>query len=171
MKPWKKYIFECFDRNEFIDMPLEVQALEKGRAMWRFATWEAFRTDIMERNGPIAATTLSMLFKPKVIVEMGVHAGWTSLLLCRLNPDAIVHGVDISDVVNTAKDYPTGYVVLKHKCPNFKLYHMGVTKTIVIDKQFNYRLQYVGYDGYDPDVDLGPVNELGKLIEILLSEK
>lgn len=50
---------------------------------------------------------------------------------------------------------------------------MGVRElptTIIIDKQFNYRLKHVGYDGYDPDKDKEPMKHFSNLIEQLLSE-
>ena len=85
-----------------------------------------------------------------------VNAGWQS----------IDEAKDF--VLKNDYDLPFAYMM---KQESRKLKVREIPKTIVIDKQFNFRLQYVGYDGYDPDVDLGPVNELGKLIEILLSEK
>ena len=51
-----------------------------------------------------------------------------------------------------------------------KLKVREIPKTIIIDKRFKYRLQYVGYDGYDPDKDVEPVKKYEKLIEELLLE-
>ncbi len=51
-----------------------------------------------------------------------------------------------------------------------KLKVREIPKTIIIDKNFTYQLEHVGYDGYDPDKDLGPVKEFEKLIEELLAK-
>ena len=90
------------------------------------------------------------------VVILVVNAGWQSI-------DEANNFVSNNDY-----DLPFTYMT---KQESRKLKVREIPKTIVIDKQFNYRLQYVGYDGYDPDKDQGPVNELDKLIEILLSEK
>ena len=91
---------------------------------------------------------------PGVLIFI-VNAGWQSIDEAK------------SFVSKHNYDLPFAYMT---KQESRKLKVREIPKTIMIDKQFNYRLQYVGYDGYDPDKDPGPVNELEKLIEILLDE-
>lgn len=89
------------------------------------------------------------------IVILIVNAGWQSL-------------DEAKSFVSTHNyDLPFAYMT---KQESRKLQVREIPKTIMIDRQFNYRLQFVGYDGYDPDKDFGPVNDLEKLIETLLAE-
>ena len=120
MTAWQKYLLDCFKKEEFYNLPERVSSQP---AMWRFATYDALVEDTMQRNGPIAAACLSILFKPKIIVEMGVHAGWTTLLLCKLNPQARVHAVDIRGRTD-GTDVPICYVPLMHGVPNLSLHIM-----------------------------------------------
>ena len=90
------------------------------------------------------------------VVILVVNAGWQSIDEAK------------NFVSNNDYDLPFAYMT---KQESRKLKVREIPKTILIDKKFNYRLQYVGYDGYDPDKDQGPVNELDKLIELLLAEK
>ena len=92
------------------------------------------------------------------------------------NPDVVIFIVNAGwQSIDEAKSFvskhnyelPFAYMT---KQESRKLKVREIPKTIIIDKQFNYRLQHVGYDGYDPDKDLGPVTEFKKLIEILLAE-
>lgn len=121
MKDWKKYIFECFEKENFVDVPKDLR--EEHIDLTRFGTYDYFVWDTIERNGPIASATLSLFFKPKVIVEFGVKAGWTSLLLSGLNPHAIVYGVDIAEYIDST-NIPIGYVCGLHKLKNFYLSKM-----------------------------------------------
>ncbi|MHA2265881.1 MAG: hypothetical protein ACXAEN_26105, partial [Candidatus Thorarchaeota archaeon] len=76
MAKWQEYVLSCFPKNEFYEVPKEW--IVPGNAMHRFASYDALVHDTMKRNGPIAPACLSLLFRPKVIVEMGVHVGWTT---------------------------------------------------------------------------------------------
>ncbi len=89
------------------------------------------------------------------VVILIVNAGWQSIDEAK------------SYVSKHNYDLPFGYMT---KQESRKLKVREIPKTIIIDKHFNYRLQHVGYDGYDPDKDPGPVIEFEKLIEILLAE-
>jgi hypothetical protein len=63
-----------------------------------------------------------------MIVEMGVNFGWTSLLLCRLNPGAEIHGVDLYPLLRDVPGYPdlpTGYILQLHNISNFQLHIMN----------------------------------------------
>jgi thiol-disulfide isomerase/thioredoxin len=91
---------------------------------------------------------------PNVVILV-VNAGW------QLIDDAR------SFVSKRSYDLPFAYMT---KQESKKLKVRELPKTIVIDKQFRYRLQFVGYDGYDPDKDSEPVAEYEKLIEKLLAE-
>ncbi len=121
MHDWQKYALSCFKKEEFYEFPEFIKKM--GTDFERYCSHERFVWDTLERCGCIAATTLSMLFKPKIVVEMGVNLGWTSLLLCRLNPDAWVFGVDISGRFQNG-DFPylpTGYVTLMNNVKNYSL--------------------------------------------------
>lgn len=87
-------------------------------------TYEELEHDTLVNNGAIAASTLSLLFKPKVVVEFGVDLGWTALLLSKLNPDAEVHGVDFRETTWFDRDFPIGYACQLHKVKNHTLHTM-----------------------------------------------
>jgi len=91
---------------------------------------------------------------PSVVILI-VNAGWQSIDEAK------------SFVSKHNYDLPFAYMT---KQESKKLKVREIPKTIIIDKHFNYRLQYVGYDGYDPDEDLEPVTKYEKLIETLLAE-
>lgn len=88
---WQRYFLDCFKRDEFCDLPPEMLSQS---SMWRCGTYESLLEDTIMHNGTIMATLLSMAFKPKVVVEMGIDGGITTMQLCRLNPQARVYGVD-----------------------------------------------------------------------------
>lgn len=122
MKPWQKFILEHFKGNEFYNVPEKF----RGATGLGYTTFSEFREKIIEgRTFGYAreAATLSMLFRPKVIVELGSHAGNTSLLLCRLNPDAHVHMVDITS--KCPQGYPVGYFVMMNQIKNYTLHIMN----------------------------------------------
>ncbi len=121
MHDWQKYALSCFKKEEFYEFPEFIREADSG--FKRYATHDEFVFDTMERCGCIAAATLSMLFKPKIIVEMGVNLGWTSLLLCKLNPTARVYGIDISGRFQNGKFpyLPTGYATFMHNVKNYTL--------------------------------------------------
>uniref|UniRef100_A0A6M3J6J7 Putative cephalosporin hydroxylase n=1 Tax=viral metagenome TaxID=1070528 RepID=A0A6M3J6J7_9ZZZZ len=108
MKSWQKYALDCFKGKPFYELPSIL-----GKEYFRFATYQALERDTVNNYGPIASASLSLLYRPKVVVEFGVKAGFTSLLLCRFNPEAEVHGVDLVGQIDHT-DLPTGFVVLLH---------------------------------------------------------
>jgi hypothetical protein len=116
---WKDYLFAHFKKDEFYDLPDEVIRISPD-GLGRFRSYNELQIDTADRCGAIASTTLSMLFKPKVIVEMGVNLGWTSLLLCRLNPDAVVYGID-NRSESEYKPLPVGFIPFAHNIRNFVL--------------------------------------------------
>lgn len=91
---------------------------------------------------------------PNVVILV-VNAGWQSI------DDAK------SFVSKRSYDLPFAYMT---KEESRKLKVREIPKTIIIDKQFKYQLQFVGYDGYNPDKDPEPVMKYEKLIEKLLTE-
>jgi hypothetical protein len=98
-------------------MPEEARDFMNGH--WRFFDYISFLDDTLNRYGAVASVCLSMAYKPKRIVEMGVYSGCTSFLLARANPDAQVYGVDINRLAGGLK---TGLTVLTHKCSNYQLF-------------------------------------------------
>ena len=120
MNNWQNYLLnECFDKNNFPEVSKEYRYHPNLK---RFMTYEELEIDTIQRNGAIAATTLSLLFKPKVVVEFGVDLGWTALLLSKLNPQAEVHGVDHREMTWFDRDFPIGYACKLHKVQNHTLH-------------------------------------------------
>ncbi len=119
MKPWQQYLFTCFKQEEYVEV--NIPDLSN---MWRFATWDSFVYDTIVCNGTQMATLLSMVYKPKVIVEFGLDAGFTTLQFCRLNPDARIHGVDINSW-NLMTNLPIAYHVMMNKVKNLSVHIMS----------------------------------------------
>lgn len=117
LRPFQRYVQECFKEDEFVAIPSYARNMS---AMWRFATYENLISDNVYHSGTIMAAVLSMAYKPKVIVEMGVHGGFTNLLLCRLNPSARVYAVDINSKMPDA-DLPICFAALINKVNNLTL--------------------------------------------------
>lgn len=117
MKPWQEYLLSKFPKDEYVDIPAWVVDLVN---MWRHATWEKFISDTLDCNGTQMAALLSMAYKPKVIVEMGVDAGFTTLQFCKLNPDARVYGID-NRSQNSNTKLPIGFHVLMNNVSNLTL--------------------------------------------------
>lgn len=90
---WMRYVLECFKREEFCELPEEIRCQS---SMWKFSTYENLVSDTVHCCGTQMAATISLLFKPQTIVEFGTHGGMTALLLCRLNPTARIHAVDVN---------------------------------------------------------------------------
>ena len=88
---WQKFVIEAYEKHPFHRLS---EDMAEQSSMWRHSTWEDFISDTLDCNGTIMAAVLSMAFKPKVVVEMGVDAGFTTLQFCRFNPDARVYAVD-----------------------------------------------------------------------------
>jgi len=125
--PWQLYALEKI--TELYPIPLHVTSVVGNR----FSCHAAFVYDTLVNYGCIASTTLSLLFKPQIIIEMGVKAGHTSLLLSKLNPDSEVHGVDITSVIDHTS-IPTGYVVLMNRPYNYHLHFMNSWEFEIPDK-------------------------------------
>lgn len=120
MRPWQEYLLSRCPESSVKTMP---EASRVQSAQWRFASWEAFRYDVVECFGPVAATCLSLAYQPKVIAEMGVFSGQTSFILCRANPEAQVHGVDCRTIMH-GTDLPIGYTATLHGVNNLTI-HQG----------------------------------------------
>ena len=117
--PYHRYALEHVKPETFFEIPEHFRS-EHGGGLERYATYERFAKDTLQHNGCMAACTLSMAFKPKVVVEFGVKFGWTSWLLCKFNPEARVYGVDNVGPVHDSI-LPTGYVPFMHNCKNYSL--------------------------------------------------
>ena len=117
LKPYQRYIVECFKEEEFVPIPDYARNMS---AMWRYATYSHLMTDVIYHGTPKQSATLSLIYKPKVIVEMGVHGGFTTLLFCRLNPLARVYAVDIHSRMPDA-NLPICFAALMNKVHNLTL--------------------------------------------------
>jgi hypothetical protein len=81
--PWQHFILDKIKREDFFDFS---DSVSEKTSMWKYSTYDMLLSDIVNTGGVMCATLLTMLYKPKVIVEMGVHAGFTTMLFCKLNP-------------------------------------------------------------------------------------
>lgn len=127
---WKEKALTYFNKELFFTIPEHFRS-EHGNTLERWSTWDKFVND----SGYKTAAILSFMFKPKVIVEFGVHFGWTSLLWCKFNPTARVHGVDRYGHPHNSI-LPTGYVPLMHDCKNYSL-HIADSYNFSLPEQVN----------------------------------
>ena len=127
--PWQKYVLSCFTEQEYHNYPDHWRGLD---GIWRFSTWGHLVDDTVRCFGTQMVALLSLTYRPKVIVEMGVHVGSTTMLLCKLNPQAQVHGVDISEVV-PPYDLEVGYAALLQEPSNLTI-HRGDSREFVMPK-------------------------------------
>jgi len=128
LRPWQRYILSKCPPDSMKEIP--PHSWEQS-AQWKFTNWDMFASDVVSCYGSIASVCLSLAYKPKTIVEMGVFSGHTSFLLCRANPDARVYGVDrVSIMWGTL--LPTGYTVMLHGVNNFTL-HIGESSEFKVD--------------------------------------
>lgn len=116
--PWQEYLLSQFKPEEFVETPVEMRT-DGGAGVFRFGTYYDLVYDTLINNGAVAATTLSMLFKPKVITEFGIYAGSTTMLLSKLNPSAKVYAIDFVEKHFTPNfELPTGYVAKLQQLSN-----------------------------------------------------
>lgn len=121
LRPWQNYFLDCFPEKDYINFPEELMGLS---GIWRSSTWEHVAHDTVHCYGTQMATLLSMAYKPKVIVEMGVYCGLTTAQFCKLNPNAKVYGVDLHKILPDYNDSikpPIGYSALLQKVNNLEL--------------------------------------------------
>ena len=124
LEPWQHYLLDCFPEAGHLPTPPYVAEIP---GIWRCKDWEHLVCDTIQCNGTQMPTKLSMLYKPKVIVEMGVHDGTTTMLLCKLNPTARVYGVDCRSRINgewSMQSVPVGFTALMQGVNNLTL-HIG----------------------------------------------
>ncbi len=134
MMLWQEYLFSKFLREEYVAVPEYVPNREY---MWRHATWDAFVHDTIKCNGTQMATMLSMVYQPKVVVEMGLDAGFTTLQLCKLNPDAQIYGVDIRSKNGTC-EVPICFHALMNNVKNLTLVLGGPSWKFALPKQVDF---------------------------------
>lgn len=151
LKPWQEFAIASFRKEKFYEFPDHIKKAHTD--FERYSSYERFVWDTVERCGCIAAATLSMLIKPEIVVEMGVKLGWTSLLLCKFNPNARVCGVDISGKVeNGFYPYlPTGYAAFMHNCDNYSL---TIMNSFDFDMEGIVDLCFIDADHFLPAVKL-----------------
>lgn len=119
--PWQRFILDKIKREDYTNFP---ESVSEQVSMWKYCTYDMVLSDVVNTGGCMCAALLSMLYRPKVIVEMGVHAGFTTMLFCELNPDAIVHGVDLHSRCSDNK-MPTGYAAMMQDVRNLRLHFMN----------------------------------------------
>lgn len=124
--PWQNYLFDMIPEEDYVNYH---ESMHHLNGMWRFSTWEHLASDTVHCNGTQMPAILSMVYKPKVIVEMGVSDGSTTMLFCKLNPSARVYGVDCrsraySERKWTTRDaipVPVGYTCMIQGVSNITL--------------------------------------------------
>lgn len=117
MTQWQEHLFQHFRREDYVDVPEYARGMS---SMWRHATWDAFVYDTVHCWGTQMATRLSMVYRPKVVVELGLDAGFTTLQFCKLNPDATVYGVDLHSKKRDA-DLPICFHAMMNGVKNLNL--------------------------------------------------
>lgn len=118
LKGWQVYLRSKFPRASYRPIPDYARYMS---ALWRFATYEHLATDTVVHNGTQMPTLLSMVYQPKIVVEFGVDGGMTTMLLCKLNPDARVYAVDKYSKKRDA-DVPIGFYALMQGCDNLTVH-------------------------------------------------
>jgi hypothetical protein len=124
LEPWQEYLFDCFPEAGHRLTPPYVADIP---GIWRVKDWPHLASDTVACNGTQMAAKLSMAYRPKVIVEMGVHDGTTTLLLCKLNPGARVYGVDCRSRIHgddSPQSVPVGFTAMM-QCVNNLTLHIG----------------------------------------------
>lgn len=124
LEVWQHFVFDCLPEEDYLPAPLYVAGIP---GIWRAKDWEHLASDTVACNGTQMVAKLSLLYRPKVIVEMGVHDGTTTLLLCKMNPQARVHGVDCRGRIHGSRSLqsvPVGFTAMMQDVKNLTL-HIG----------------------------------------------
>lgn len=124
LRPWQEYLFDCLPESEYLATPPYVAGIP---GIWRAKDWPHLASDTVACNGTQMVAKLSLVYKPRVIVEMGVHDGTTTLLLCKLNSEARVYGVDCRGRIHgddSPQSVPVGFTALMQNVDNLTL-HIG----------------------------------------------
>lgn len=124
LQSWQHFVFDHLPENNYLPAPPYVHGIP---GIWRAKDWEHLASDTVLCNGTQMPAKLSMVYKPRIIVEMGVHDGTTSLLFCKLNPQARVYGVDCRGRIhgNTSlQSVPVGFTAMMQDVKNLTL-HIG----------------------------------------------
>lgn len=124
LKLWQHFLFDHMPENRHLPIPPYVHGIP---GIWRAKDWEHLASDTVACNGTQMAAILSMVYKPRVIVEMGVHDGTTTLLLCKMNPEARVYGVDCRGRIHgdySLQSVPVGFTAMMQDVKNLTL-HIG----------------------------------------------
>ncbi len=124
LEPWQQYLFDCLSEEKHAPPPPYVDTIP---GIWRAKDWDHVASDTVHCNGTQMVAKLSLLYKPRIIVEMGVHDGTTLMYLCKLNPKARVHGVDIRSRIHgerSPQSVPMGFTAMMQNVNNLSL-HIG----------------------------------------------
>lgn len=104
LKDWQKFFIEQLDKVPFIPSQVSSDASLEIKA---HLSKEAYLNYYCYSGAASSFALLSMLYKPKKIVEAGTGWGIRTALLARLNPEAMIYSIEL------AKDmggYPPGLV-------------------------------------------------------------
>ncbi len=134
LESWQEYLFDCFPESRHLAIPPYVADIP---GVWRAKDWEHLASDTVACNGTQMAAKMSLAYKPRVIVEMGVHDGTTTLLLCKLNPQARVYGVDCRSRIHgdhSLQSVPVGFTAMMQGVDNLTL-HIGKSWEFAMPRQ------------------------------------
>ncbi len=132
LKPWQEYFVKQVSSQPFAEIP----PWQNDKELIAHSSIDRFIDYYCYSGSAHFWTILSMLIKPKVIVEFGTAMGIRTRLFARLNPEAVVHSIDKNTNAGTS-DAKSGYVAEREE--NVKLY-IGNSNELVIE---NVDLCYV----------------------------
>lgn len=115
LQPWQEYFIKQIESKPFVSVP----PVENTGELTAQVSIEDFISHYCYTGNARLWTILSMLIKPKVIVEYGTAMGIRTRLFAKLNPEAIIHSIDKNPVAGTA-DAVSGLVAQQED--NVKLY-------------------------------------------------
>lgn len=118
LKPWQRFVLNHFPESDFQSVPDQV----RRSGVWRCLTWQDLVSDTIYCQGTQMPAILSMAYKPATIVEMGVFAGTTTMLLCKLNPESRIYGIDNHSRFDDS--LPIGYMAMMQDVRNLTLAFM-----------------------------------------------
>jgi hypothetical protein len=133
LEEWQLYFIEMMEKAPFgkydLEFDLSNPAIQAHLTIEQYLDYYCYN----EKVGKFW-TIISMLCKPKVIVELGTAFGNRTDLIGRLNPDAKLYSVDILNPLplNNMR-VPTGYLARLNKTP-FTFIHGRSWETQIEEK-------------------------------------
>ena len=106
-KSWREFFMERVGSVPFVP----VASIGEKEVTWEAHTSLEKYIEFYSKNGAgYFWVIMSMMYNPKVVVEFGTACGFTTNVICKMNPQAIVHSIDNSKIAAT-ESRPTGIIV------------------------------------------------------------